>query len=148
FNHMAEELSQMLVAMSSEKNKLETVISNMADGILAFDRKGMLIHANPAAYDMLKISSQEKYFYDIFKKAGIELLFDHFLQMKPQSIRQHIIMIGDKYINCCFAVYGREKGEAEGVIVVLQDVTEHKELEEMRKEFVANVSHELRTPLT
>lgn len=148
FNHMAEELSQMLLAMSSEKNKLETVITHMADGILAFDRRGMLIHANPAAYEMLRSSNNEKYFYDIFKRAGIELRFNDFLQMKPNSIRQHIMMIGEKYINGCFAVYGREKGDAEGVILVLQDVTEQKELEEMRKEFVANVSHELRTPLT
>lgn len=148
FNHMAEELSQMILAMSSEKNKLETVITHMADGILAFDRKGMLIHANPAAYEMLRTSGEEKYFYDIFKSAGIELHFNDFLKMKPNSIKQHIMMIGDKYINGCFAVYGREKGEAEGVILVLQDVTEQKELEEMRKEFVANVSHELRTPLT
>lgn len=148
FNHMAEELSQMILALSSEKNKLETVMTHMADGILAFDRKGMLIHANPAAYEMLRISDREKYFYDIFKSVGIELRFNDFLQMKPNSIKQHIMMIGEKYINGCFAIYGREKGEAEGVILVLQDVTEQKELEEMRKEFVANVSHELRTPLT
>ncbi|WP_058486934.1 ATP-binding protein [Defluviitalea phaphyphila] len=148
FNHMAEELNQMLLAISSEKNKLETVISNMTDGILAFDRKGMLIQANPAAYTMLKTDTMEKYFYDIFKKAGLELRFDEFIKMKPNSIKQHIMMIGDRYINACFAAYGREKGEIEGIIIVLQDVTEQKELEEMRKEFVANVSHELRTPLT
>lgn len=39
FNHMAEELNQMLLTISGEKNKLETVITHMADGILAFDRK-------------------------------------------------------------------------------------------------------------
>lgn len=58
------------------------------------------------------------------------------------------MLVKDKYINGCFATYGRKKGESDGVIIVLQDVTEQKELEEMRKEFVANVSHELRTPLT
>lgn len=148
FNHMAEELSQMLLTISSEKNKLETVITHMADGVLAFDRKGMLIHANPAAYKMIKITDTEKYFYDIFKNNDIDLRFSDFLQMKPNSISQHLMIVGDKYINGCFAAYGRKLGDTEGIIIVLQDVTEQKELEEMRKEFVANVSHELRTPLT
>lgn len=148
FNHMAEELNQMLLTISGEKNKLETVITHMADGILAFDRKGHLIHANPAAHTMLDMTDKEQYFYDIFKRNGIELSFDEFLTMKPGYIKQHLMLVKDKYINGCFATYGRKKGESDGVIIVLQDVTEQKELEEMRKEFVANVSHELRTPLT
>ncbi len=148
FNHMAEELNQMLLTIFGEKNKLETVITHMADGILAFDRKGMLIHANPAAYEMLDMIEEENYFYDIFKRNGIELIFNDFLTMKPDYIRQHLMLVKDKYINGCFATYGRKKGESDGVIIVLQDVTEQKELDEMRKEFVANVSHELRTPLT
>lgn len=94
------------------------------------------------------MTDKEQYFYDIFKRNGIELSFDEFLTMKPGYIKQHLMLVKDKYINGCFATYGRKKGESDGVIIVLQDVTEQKELEEMRKEFVANVSHELRTPLT
>ena len=56
--------------------------------------------------------------------------------------------IGDKYINASFSPYLSEKDVFAGVVVVLQDNTEMKRLDDMRKEFVANVSHELRTPLT
>ena len=49
--------------------------------------------------------------------------------LKPDYIRQHLMLVKDKYINGCFAAYGRKKkGESDGVIIVLQDVTEQKNL--------------------
>ena len=51
-------------------------------------------------------------------------------------------------IRASYAAYRNEEEEMEGIIFLLQDITEHEKLESMRKEFVANVSHELKTPLT
>ena len=59
-----------------------------------------------------------------------------------------MIQFQDSYINAVFAAYMDEERQSAGLIVVLQDMTEQKQLEEMQKEFVANVSHELRTPIT
>ena len=57
-------------------------------------------------------------------------------------------IIDDKYLKIQFDMYLNSKGEADGLVVVIQDVTKQQKLDQMRKEFVANVSHELRTPLT
>jgi len=56
--------------------------------------------------------------------------------------------VNDKYLNMMFVPFKDELKRPEGVLVVIQDITEHVKLDNMRKEFVANVSHELKTPIT
>ena len=62
FNYMAQELSRTLGTLSNEKSKLETILSHMADGVLAFNRQGVLIHANPATYEILGIRQMDHRF--------------------------------------------------------------------------------------
>lgn len=148
FNDMANELSKTMSAISSEKNKLETVLNNMTDGVLAYDHQGYLIHANPAAADMLELSEIPVNVEVLLERFNLEATGEEFLNIEPDLTFEHIIDIGKKYIQTNAVPYFSKGIKAEGVIVVLQDITKQKKLDDMRKEFVANVSHELRTPLT
>lgn len=146
FNIMAKELNHNLVEISSEKNKLETVFTHMTDGILVFDSDGVLIHSNPATESFLTLEHKST-FSEIFCDY-LDMSYKQLLSYIKSEIRQHIIQIDEKYVNLCFAAHLDQHENIMGSICVIQDITEHKKLEEMQKEFVANVSHELRTPLT
>lgn len=148
FNYMAQELSRTLGTLSNEKSKLETILSHMADGVLAFNRQGVLIHANPATYEILGIRQMDHRFDYIFPGIGVKASFDAILEQETFEVKRIMIKHNHKYITIHFAPYQNIDDEAEGMVVVLQDVTKQQKLDQMRKEFVANVSHELRTPLT
>lgn len=148
FNYMASQLSATMEVVTSEKNKLEKIFEHMADGVMAFNRQGILIHVNSACYEMLGNDKMGSNFEIIFEKLGIQADFDKLLAGERYESADEYVIIDDKYLKMQFDEYLNAKGEADGLVVVIQDVTKQQKLDQMRKEFVANVSHELRTPLT
>lgn len=146
FNDMAQSLNYTLEQMAGEKYKMETIINYMTDGILVFDEAGNLIHKNPASILMLEFFGAIHY-QDIFGER-LEISFEELLQKSEFEQIKFILEKDNQYYNIIFGRYYHDVNIAGGVICVIQDVTEHKKLEQIQKEFVANVSHELRTPIT
>lgn len=146
FNKMASSLNRTLAQIASEKNKMETVITHMTDGILVFDNYGYLIHKNPAAIRMLKLA-QVSSFKEVFRNL-MDVDYSTALRDIEYVTKKINIVVGEAYYSVDMAKYIDVDGTTLGLICVIQDITEHKKLEKMQKEFVANVSHELRTPLT
>ncbi len=148
FNYMANELKNTLSEISSEKNKVVTILNYMADGVLAYDLKGNVIHINPAARRYLGDDIAEKSFQDFAGNVGLDIQLENIVYLEEASVKEFDTVINDLFIKVYFAVFTDTKGRPEGFIVVLHDVTEEQKLDNMRREFVANVSHELRTPIT
>ncbi|MCL2169902.1 MAG: cell wall metabolism sensor histidine kinase WalK [Defluviitaleaceae bacterium] len=145
FNTISKELSDSMDILTNEKNKVEIVMYNMTDGVLAYSARGVLIHSNHACEQLLGVSNLREYsMNELFKLLDVELIAVEELDNMPDSI----IRRGDKYVNASFNTYRDDVGVVQGVVIVFQDITKHMHLDNMRKEFVANVSHELRTPLT
>lgn len=148
FNYMASQLSATMEVVTSEKNKLEKIFEHMADGVMAFNRQGILIHVNSACYEMLSKEKMGPNFEVIFEKLGLPVEFEKLLLGEHYESSDEYAIIDDKYLKIQFDMYLNSRGEPDGLVVVIQDVTKQQKLDQMRKEFVANVSHELRTPLT
>lgn len=147
FNVMIGQMKNNMNEISSEKSKLETILLHLADGVLAFNLNGNLIHVNLAAKKMLSLTN-EKTFEAIFSKLKIDINLEKIIYLDDWTSSEEMVNIGDKFFNIFFAPFRDETNRPSGVVAVLQDMTEQAKLDDMRKEFVANVSHELKTPLT
>ena len=149
FNMVTEELKENLNEMTRQKKQIETMILHMTDGIIAFNMQGEVILVNPAATRLLRLLPQDKDFNKIFnKKIFLDINMEKIIYLENWTSSEQKITIGDKYLNMFFAQFKDENDRPSGIMVLIQDVTEHVKLDNMRKEFVADVSHELKTPIT
>ena len=148
-NSMTNELRDKLSEVSKQKNQIETILLHMTDGIIAFDMQGEIILINPEARKLLQISPEDTKFDDIFKNRGVNINMEKIIYLENwTSTEQRVKMQDETYIHIFFAPFKNENDTPAGVIAVIQDITEHVTLDNMRKEFVADVSHELKTPIT
>ncbi len=149
FNYLSDRLKTTLDEIENEKNKLGIILTSMTDGIIAVSSTGLLIHTNPAVYDIFEISKEDiedKTFNQISDALGWSITLEELFNDSEKA--NTMLSVNDKVIKTSVVLFGNDKNETIGAIIVFQDVTEQERLDKMRKEFVANVSHELRTPIT
>ena len=149
FDIMTKELKQNLNEVAKQKKQIETILLHMTDGIIAFDMEGNIIYSNPAAMELLNLEREKQNtFKSIFEDLKTDINLEKIVYLENWTSSEQRIDVGDKFINLLFAPFQDENDKPDGVIVVIQDITEHVKLDNMRKEFVADVSHELKTPIT
>ena len=149
FNYMSATLQQTVEALSHEKAKLENIMLSMNEGVLAIDRQGQVILANFQAKLLLQFQEEDlagKEIHALFQDEGMPQLFMHVIATSETASTEYHLPDG-KILFLQIAPL-RRAGRTWGAVGILQDVTEVRRLEQMRRDFVANVSHELRTPMT
>lgn len=149
-NDMGQHIEQNLHKISEVKNRLEAILSNTVNGIVLIGQEGRLIYANPAAVSLLGIEADSlgrKYTETITAFELLQMIDEarQSLQQGKRSIVLHSRGDRTAEVNVVPVVYEGEAGQ--DILLVLNDISEMKRLEQVRRDFVANVSHELKTPV-
>lgn len=143
-SHFREKLKEATI----EKNKTDTILKHMTDGVIAFDMDGKISYINEAAQKMLNIKNEQN-FNNIFEKFNDkDINLEKIIYLNSLTSTEKKIDNNNQNLELVFVPVTDETSRPTGLLVVIQDITEHVKLDTMRKEFVANVSHELKTPLT
>lgn len=149
-NYLTEQLRENISALSYEKEKIENILLSMTDGVITFDTAGRIVLFNPQAKqllaDCLNIEENELLEHCDYLKQ-LNTLYREILETKKMTDGK--INVNDKTIAARLSpLFDVNSKALTGIIAVLQDITQEQNLEEMRREFIANVSHELRTPIS
>ena len=152
FNYLTLKLKDTLHEMDLERSKLDTIFNYMAEGVVAIDTEGYIIHANPIAIDILNLAGknikeiipEEKESFPMALIRADEIDYNNRETLEGDEI----LNIESQVYKVKYAPFKNEEDHIGGLILVFQDMTKEHKLDSMRKEFVANVSHELKTPIT
>ena len=149
-NRLSQEVESGQLRIEAERRRLDSVLSNMTEGVIATNRRGEIDIVNNMATRMLNASSEL-----IIGENILELLdIGDRYNLRELIDRNEDITIDfstedyPSILRASFSIIQSTTGFISGVVCVLRDVTEEERIEEERKQFVSNVSHELRTPLT
>lgn len=160
FNYMRERLRTTIEEVDGEREKLETVLSCLRDPVIAFTQNGKVMQLNNSAEELFGSSAGELTTELCFELLDVPLVKngDRFELTSQDAAVENTKdgfvfrdrICGDRVydVSCASFKYADNKKNAVGCIVIVHDVTGRFELDESRREFVANVSHELKTPLT
>lgn len=155
FNRMSMELDKRIIELKDSDNTNYAILKSMINGVIAVDNEYKIMFINKAAQEMFEIKEKPLKGNDVieaFKDHELSQLFDDKFDIYGE-IQSEIEIDDGKQIKVyrVFSNVIRDRDFIQnnmGLLLSFVDITQMRQLENMRKEFVANVSHELKTPLT
>ena len=153
FNSMGDQLRERMDAVSGERNKLAAILSGMSEGVLAIDDRERVLHVNALGAELLRLDLDKDLGRPIWECSRVTEACELVGQALRENrfLRREITHIGgprQRIIELKASPLPNGGDRPAGAVLVLNEVTELRQLEAMRRDFIANASHELKTPLT
>lgn len=152
-NYMAAQLDQRLRTVIRQRQEQEAVLASMVEGVLAVDHQERLITLNQAGGRLLGVDPEavrERFLPEVVRHSDLQNFVTRALA-SPRQVDGEVVLRDsgrDRLLQLRGTTLRDLQGKAFGALIVINDVTRLRRLEQARRDFAANVSHELKTPIT
>ncbi len=145
-NKLAEVIQKRIQDLSAEKDKLATIIESIRDPLVLFDRYGKIAVYN-SAFGRVVDSEREivgKSYFSVIRNSELNSKIHYAFTRKDEVVFEEVV----KGKNYQVYILPFRKEQDEGILLLMQDVTEQKRIQQLKSELVGNLSHELKTPIS
>jgi two-component system phosphate regulon sensor histidine kinase PhoR len=145
----ARELGGRVSELARDRARMETMLAGMLEGVVVVNEQGLVHLVNSAAMRMLRIEGQVtgQHYLDAVRLPSLgDLIAGALKGESPDGLEFSPPRDANRTVVARVAPIGASG--ASGAVLVLHDITDLRQADRIRRDFVANVSHELRTPLT
>ncbi len=151
-NQMAAQLHERIHTTVRQRTEQEAILTAMVEGVMAVDAAERILNLNAAAGRLFKVAPQAaigRSVHEVVRNSELHRLVSKTLESEtPVEGAIELTGNGERQLQVHGTTLRDSTGRPVGGVIVLNDITRLRRLENVRKEFVANVSHELRTPIT
>jgi two-component system, OmpR family, phosphate regulon sensor histidine kinase PhoR len=145
--YMAEQLGSQIDALKGERAKLSAVLNQMTDGVLIVDDNGRVQLLNPAAERLFQVPKKSALERSVVEVLRYHQLVDLWRQAQSGERQSTMLEIGPQHLFLQMVAIPLKISLPGNTLLLIQDLTQLRKLETVRRDFISNVSHELRTPL-
>ena len=151
-DQMASQLHERINTIIQQRNEIEAMLSSMVEGVIAVDMEERILSMNEAASRMFVCDPENvrgRSIQEVVRNSVLQGFVRQALNSSdPMEKEITLYAGGEMHMNVHGNMLLNAENQRIGVVVVLNDVTRLRKLEDIRREFVANVSHEIKTPIT
>ena len=151
-NDVARQLQERAAELTQRRQEHDTIVSSMIEGVLVVDADEKLISVNQAAARLLGLESANvlgRTLQETIRNSDLHRLVTLTLEFgAPVEVDVILQGVEDRHLQVTGTMLRDATRNTVGALIVLNDVTRLRKLEQVRRDFVANVSHELKTPIT
>ena len=152
FNRMAGRFAEEIRGMQQQSNQQEAVFVSMLEGVVALDPEGRVLRLNHAAARLFNVPPEKaahRTLQELVRNPELhQMVADAFTRDEPVEGDITLLNGREKHLQVRASRLRNAQGHGIGALIVFNDVTRLRRLEDVRRDFVANVSHELKTPIT